>query len=169
MTDNPDNRSDGRMLLSHNFSLSRSQGNTGNNSGSTVEVHSLNREQFAKVFIEGLDVQVGVSCTAIDNPHWVVEVSYDADRYSAKEVGQLCADTLAQYRIEHKEENFYVMALGGVKTTPPTGKLPSLQTGEWGVDMVETASPEEFLEEINWDKLAGAKPAEAIFRIDHPV
>ena len=149
------------MLLSHNFALSNIRRND--------EVHSLNREQFAEVFTEGLDAQVGVECVRIDNPHWVVEVSYDADRYSAKEVGQLCADTLAQYRIEHKEENFYVMALGGVKTTSPTGKPPSLQTGEWGVDIVETASPEEFLEEINWDKLAAAKPAEAVFRIDHLV
>lgn len=149
------------MLLSHNFAL--------NQTGSHGEVHPLNREQFAEVFTEGLGRQVGIDCTPIDNPHWVVEVSYDAGRYSAKEVGQLCADTLAQYRIDHKEESFYVMALGGVKTTPPTGKLPSLQTGEWGVDIVETASPEEFLEEINWDRLAAAKPAEAIFRIDHPV
>ncbi len=157
MTDNPDNRSRGRMLLSHNFALSEDN------------VHSLNREQFAEVFSQGLDAQVGVDCALIDNPHWVVEVSYDADRYSAKEVGQICADTLAQYRIGHKEENFYVMALGGVKTTPPSGKPPSLQMGEWGVDIVETASPEAFLEEINWDKLSGAKPPEAVFRVDHPV
>ena len=158
------------MLLSHNFALSNAGSNTRSSSAeSSGEVHPLNQEQFAEIFLTRLGGHDGIDCAPIDNPHWVVEVSYDADRYSAKEVGQLCADTLAQYRIERKEENFYVMALGGVKTTPPTGKPPSLQTGEWGVDVVETASPEEFLEEINWDKLAAAKPAEAVFRIDRPV
>lgn len=58
------------------------------------------------------------------------------------------------------------MALGGVKNTPATSPLPALQTGEWGVDMVEAANPQEFLDEINWDKLSSAKPAEDIFRID---
>ncbi|MEL6775968.1 MAG: DUF2656 family protein [Cyanobacteria bacterium J06597_16] len=153
MTDNLD----GRMLLSHNFALTQG------------EVHPLNREEFAEVFSKGLDAQAGITCLLIDNPHWVVEVSYEASRYTPAEAGQLCIDALAKYRTEHKTAGFYVMALGGKKTTPPTGALPSLQTGEWGVDVVETADPKEFLEEINWDKLAGAKPAEDIFNLQHSI
>ncbi|MEO1622147.1 MAG: DUF2656 family protein [Cyanobacteria bacterium J06632_3] len=150
MTDN----SQGRMLLSHNFTLPEE------------EVHSLNREEFAAVFTKGLSETPDIDCTLIDNPHWVVAVAYDTSKYSPTEVGQHCAQTLANYRKETSQKNFTVMALGGVKNTPATSPLPSLQPGEWGVDVVETVEPQEFLEEINWDKLSGAKPAEEIFRID---
>ncbi len=153
MTDNLN----GRMLLSHNFALTAG------------EVHPLNREEFADIFIKELADNASVKCSAIENPHWVVEVCYEVDKLSPKDVGQLCADALASYRKGHKADGFYVMALGGEKTTPPTGGPPSLQTSEWGVDIVETVEPEEFLTEISWDKLAGAKPAEQVFRIDHAI
>lgn len=148
---------DGRMLLSHNFALSED------------EMHSLNQEEFAKVFTVGLGSQAGISCEFVRNPHWVVDVRYETSQYTPKDVGQLCADTLAKYRTAQQVKGFVVMALGGLKTTPPTGSPPALQTGEWGVDIVETRSPETFLEEIKWDKLTGAKSAENVFRIDHPV
>jgi hypothetical protein len=153
MTDNLD----GRMLLSHNFALS------------DHNVHPLSREEFSAVFSQGLAIQVGIDCQLIDNPHWIVEVRYETSRYSPAEVGQLCADTLAQYRIANQNEGFYVMTLGGLKTTPPTGGPLALQTGEWGVDVVETRSPQEFLEEISWERLTAAKSAESIFKIEHPV
>ncbi|MEL6470900.1 MAG: DUF2656 family protein [Cyanobacteria bacterium J06623_4] len=143
-----------RMLLSHNFALLEE------------EVHPLNREEFADVFSKGLQSTDGMDCAHIDNPHWIVAVSYDPKIYTPTEVGQYCADALATYRKEHNKKAFTVMALGGVKNTPSTNPLPSLQTGEWGVDIVETRDPEEFLEEINWATLSGSKPAEDIFRID---
>ena len=58
------------------------------------------------------------------------------------------------------------MALGGVRLTPPTSPTPSLQTGEWGVDVVEARDHKMIFEEINWELLSGTKPAEDIFRID---
>lgn len=144
----------GRMLLSHNFTLDEDS------------VHPLTREEFAAVFSQGLNQKSGIHCALIDNPHWVVEVNYDASTYKPTAVGQLCAEALAQFRKNSQAAGFTVMALGGVKTTPATSPPPSLQTGEWGVDVVETLTPDEFLEEINWKMLAGAKPAEAVFRID---
>ncbi|MEL7069229.1 MAG: DUF2656 family protein [Cyanobacteria bacterium J06581_3] len=150
MTDN----SQGRMLLSHNFALPEG------------EVHSLNREEFADVFVKGLADAEGVSCQLIDNPHWIVEVTYDTQKYAPTDIGNKCADTLAAYRKNRDKKEFTVMALGGVKDTPATSPSPSLQTGEWGVDIVETKDPESFLEEINWEKLSGVKPAEDIFRVD---
>ncbi len=151
MTDN----SKSRLLLSHNFTLIES------------EVHPLNREEFADVFIKGLSSKSSVDCALIENPHWVVEVNYDTDEYSPTDVGQMCADALAAYRENSTDErSFTIMALGGVKDTPSTAPAPSLQTGEWGVDVVETTEPDVFLEEINWDKLSSAKPAENVFRID---
>ncbi len=154
MTDKPDSGHN-RMLLSHNFTLTEG------------ETHPLNREEFAEVFVKALDAQPGIDCNAIENPHWVVEVRYATDRYSPLEVGQRCVDTLAEYRTNHDSKGFQVMALGGLKTTPPTGAPPSLQTDEWGVDIVETRDPDMFLKEINWDKLTGAKPPESVFKVDH--
>ncbi|EDX86602.1 hypothetical protein S7335_4307 [Synechococcus sp. PCC 7335] len=143
------------MLLSHNFTLIES------------EVHPLNREQFADVFVKRLSEKPGVKCTLIENPHWVVEVNYSADTYSPSEVGQLCVDALANYRTASADiKSFTIMALGGVKNTPATTPAPSLQTGEWGVDIVETTDPGVFLEEINWETLSQAKPAEDVFRIE---
>lgn len=59
------------------------------------------------------------------------------------------------------------MALGGLKTTPPTGAPPSLQTDEWGVDVVKTRVPNMLSEEINWNKLTGAKPPENVFNVGY--
>ena len=153
MADQPDSR----MLLSHNFMLTKG------------EVHTLNREEFAQVFSKAFEDKVGIEAALIENPHWVVEVRYAKVRYTAKSAGELCAETLADYRKKSQPESFTVMALGGVKITPPTGAPPSLQQGEWGVDVVETKDPQIFLDEINWDKLAGAKPADSVFRVDRTV
>ena len=153
MADQPDSR----MLLSHNFTLKEG------------EVHPLNREEFAEVFSKAFADKAGIDASYIENPHWVVEVRYAKVRYTAKSAGELCAQTLADYRQNAKAAGFTVMALGGRKTTPPTGEPPALQQGEWGVDVVETKAPDEFLEEINWDKLAGAKPADSIFQVRQTV
>jgi len=151
MTDSPKSR----MLLSHNFTLIES------------EVHPLNRKQFADVFVSGLSEKTDLNCAPIDNPHWAVEVSYSANAYSPTEIGQICADALAAYRINSSDQkSFTILALGGVKNTPSTSPAPALQTGEWGVDIVETTEPDVFLEEINWKALSSAKPAEDVFRID---
>ncbi|MBE9063735.1 DUF2656 family protein [cf. Phormidesmis sp. LEGE 11477] len=146
------------MLLSHNFTLIES------------EVHPLDREQFADVFVKDLEQKPDVDCALVDHPHWVVEVNYSADAYSPTEVGQLCIEALATYRTNSSDvKSFTIMALGGVKNTPSTTPAPSLQTGEWGVDLVETTEPEVFLEEINWEALSHAKPDKDVFRIDRPV
>ncbi len=142
------------MLLSHNFALPES------------EVHPLNRVEFGEVFTQGLSDIAGLACTAISHPHWVVEVSYDAAKYTPTDVGEHCANALVAYRKTHQPKDFTIMALGGIKDTPGTSPVPALQTGEWGVDIVETSDPEAFLEEIKWNKLSGTKPADAVFRID---
>lgn len=153
MADQPDSR----MLLSHNFTLSEG------------DIHPLNREEFAKVFSEAFTEKAGIEAAYIENPHWVVEVRYAKVRYTAESAGELCAQTLANYRKSNNATGFTIMALGGRKTTPPTGGPPSLQQGEWGVDVVETKEPEEFLAEINWEKLSSAKPSDSIFNIQQTV
>ena len=153
MADQPDSR----MLLSHNFTLPES------------EVHPLNREEFADVFSKAFADKAGIEAAYIENPHWIVEVRYAKVRYTAESAGELCAETLANYRTENKAAGFTVMALGGRKTTSPKGGRNSLQQGEWGVDVVETKKPDEFLEEMNWDKISGAKPADSIFKVSQTV
>ncbi|MBL1211424.1 DUF2656 family protein, partial [Geminocystis sp. GBBB08] len=37
--------------------------------------------------------------------------------------------------------------------------------GDWGVDVVETLSPEEFLKSINWDSLISGRASEEIFKV----
>ena len=86
MADQPDSR----MLLSHNFTLIED------------EVHSLNRAEFAAVFSQAFADKAGIEAAYIENPHWVVEVRYAKVRYTANSAGELCAETLANYRKESK-------------------------------------------------------------------
>ena len=55
------------MLLSHNFNLFQG------------ELPVLNREQFAQIFIDGLEGGNEITCNFIDNPHWIVEIIFASD------------------------------------------------------------------------------------------
>lgn len=148
-----------RMLLSHDFNLFQ------------AELPELEREQFAQVFSEGLLTQAGLSANLISNPHWIVEIIYDETKISASEVGQLCCDTLVRKRQEQKSPGAKIPAillLGGKKTTPGISNSPtSLKTGEWGVDVVETANAADFLASIRWREMTANKPQENIFQIEY--
>lgn len=56
------------------------------------------------------------------------------------------------------------LALGGRKDSNALPGAP-LQMGNWGVDFVECADPDEFLSSINWDALKSSRPADGIFEI----
>ena len=148
--------STGRMLLSHNFDLRHS------------ELPALKREDFAQVFADGLKGKEGVKCSYIENPHWVVEILFPADKYEAKEIGQMCGEILTSKRKQQSSAlTTDTLILGGKKTTPATSMSPtSLKTGEWGVDVVETLQANAFLESINWDSLSADKPSDGIFKLE---
>jgi hypothetical protein len=75
-----------------------------------------------------------------------VEVLFPGDR-SPQVLGAAVVATLAQAR----QADLEILALGGLKSTPPTSAAPgALQPREWGVDVVETASGEGFLRSIDW-------------------
>ena len=57
-----------------------------------------------------------------------------------------------------------VMALGGRKDTDGAPGSP-LEKGFWGVDVVESVSPDEFLQAINWPALKQARPEDAVFEV----
>ena len=148
------------MLLSHNFNITNN------------ELPALNREQFARVFVDGLKEKEDIQCSYIKNPHWVVEIIFPAQKYEAKAIGQMCGEILTDKRkssLTDSKLTTDTLILGGQKTTPATSTSPtSLQIGEWGVDVVETAQAEVFLQSIRWDALTADKPSDGIFRIDFP-
>lgn len=151
-------RSTGRMLLSHNFNLRNN------------ELPALNREEFAQIFIDGLQGTENIKCSSIDNPHWVVEIIFSTDQFEPKEIGQICGDILTNQRKSQQPDSKAIidtLILGGRKTTPATSMSPnSLQIGEWGVDVVETIQADVFLAEIAWSEMIASKPSDGIFKIE---
>jgi hypothetical protein len=148
----------GRMLLSHNFAIAQD------------DVPALSREEFTQVMIDGAMGHSDITCTMIENPHWVVEVRFNLETYTPQQVGDRCANALAQKRLDQRMEgsdSFHILALGGIKTSPAPGPSPtSLQPGEWGVDIIETPSSDRFLKGIDWDATIAANPPDSIFKVD---
>ena len=145
------------MLLSHNFNLRNN------------ELPALEREKFAQVFIDKLQKKENIKCSFIENPHWVVEILFPTEEFEPKEIGQMCGDILTSKRKSQTESKIAVdtLILGGKKTTPATSmSTTSLQIGEWGVDVVETAQADVFLQEIAWEKMTASKPSDGIFKIE---
>lgn len=147
-----------RMLLSHNFNLFQG------------ELSPLSREEFALVFIDGLKSQDNISCKLINNPHWIVEIVFPIADFSPEAIGKICGEILLEKRREQKssqQEMPTILVLGGKKNSPAIStSTTSLKPGEWGVDVVETLSAENFLSGIRWENMIAQKPADSIFKIE---
>lgn len=144
------------MLLSHNFDISPNV------------LPALSREEFAQVFRLGLSAQPNLHCRLINHPHWTVEILFTTPEFSAQQVGELCAQALAEVRLPQITSGTQpeILILGGLKTTPPTSNSPNaLQPGEWGVDVVETPSGNAFLQAIAWETTIAQKPPDSIFKV----
>jgi Protein of unknown function (DUF2656) len=137
----------GRMLLSHNFNIQ------------SPTIPALSRSEFTAIFQTGLGADY--QCQEVASPHWIVEVLFPSDR-SPQTVGEAVATALAATR----KANVEILALGGLKSTPPTSSAASaLQPGEWGVDVVETANGEEFLQSIDWANTVSSRSSETFFEV----
>ena len=147
------------MLLSHNFDVS------------SDIIPSLSREDFAEVFHIALGDRPSCQTRLVNHPHWTVEILFDRNLFTPSQIGGFCAQALADKRMSQGIEPQAlpeILVLGGVKTTPPTSDSPdALQTGDWGVDVVETAVSETFLKSISWDATIASKPVEEIFKVEH--
>ncbi len=153
-----------RMLLSHNFDLKDSQ------------TPALTREAFTQIFIDGFAPTPEVKCRQVDNPHWIVEIVCAAGFLTPQQVGEKCAQILSNSRKQSLDAlaeplpwsiDFDILILGGIKTTPATSNSPdALQSDQWGVDVVETKSGEEFLRSISWDTTIAGKPVDSIFKVE---
>jgi hypothetical protein len=149
-----------RMLLSHNFDIA------------DPKVPALSREAFTEIFAAGFSAHPEVQCRQIANPHWIVEILCAIEFLTPQEVGEKCAQILANSRIKAGlgETDYDILILGGIKTTPATSDSPdALQPNQWGVDVVETKSGEEFLRSINWDATIATKPIDSIFKVESKV
>lgn len=143
------------MLLSHNFDISEEV------------VPKLSREEFAEIFQTGFAPHSYIGCGPIDHPHWIVELVFPADKSSPAQVGEAIARILVQKRQSQSSTLPQILILGGIKTTPAQSNSPTaLQTGEWGVDVVETASAPAFLTQIGWEGAIAGKSPESIFKIE---
>jgi hypothetical protein len=144
------------MLLSHNFDIA------------AENVPVLSREAFTQLFVEGFHPTPEIKCRQVDNPHWIVEIVAPANLLTPQQVGDRCAQILSNSRIEALGEiSFDILILGGIKTTPATSNSPdALQPNQWGVDVVETKSGEQFLRSINWAGTISTKPADSIFKVE---
>ncbi|MEM9273349.1 MAG: DUF2656 domain-containing protein [Cyanobacteria bacterium P01_F01_bin.143] len=153
-----DKSTTGRMLLSHNFDLY------------DQIFDKLTEEEFAQVFIDALNSQDNIEVSFINNPHWNVEILFSTSEFAPQKIGELCAQALKQRRLQEKPETAKlpnILILAGKKTTPPLSSNPtSLQPGEWGVDVVETASVSTFLTAIRWEERIYTRPVENIFKIE---
>jgi Protein of unknown function (DUF2656) len=145
-----------RMLLSHNFDLKDSN------------TPALSREAFTQVFIDGFSSHSEIACRQVDNPHWIVEIVCADGFLTPKQVGEKCAQILSDSRKQSLGAiNFDILVLGGIKTTPATSNSPdALQPNQWGVDVVETKSGEQFLRSISWDTTIAGKPVDSIFKVE---
>ena len=147
----------GRMLLSHNFDVSPDA------------FQPLNRVTFTETFQIGLHSYGYLECRQIDHPHWIVEILFPPDRISPPQVGELCAHALGEQRRSHHPQNAVpvILVLGGLKATPPTSSHPdALQSGEWGVDVVETDNAAAFLQKISWATMIAQRPVGSIFKVE---
>ena len=147
-----------RMLLSYNFTMTEDL------------VPKLNIDEFTKVFSEGLSEHKNINCRQLIHPHWMVEILFPVDKISPIQVGELCVRALGEKR-KHQvsEENSLpeTLFLAGRKTTPPLSNNPEgLQTGEWGVDVVESSCAADFLLEIGWPEKTANKSENQVFKIE---
>ncbi|VEP18133.1 conserved hypothetical protein [Hyella patelloides LEGE 07179] len=153
------NQIQGRMLISHNFNLSEG------------ELPLLNRDEFAQIFINGLQAKDHIRCNMIENAHWIVEIIFSIADFSAEEIGKICDQILLDKRQAQKPDNQImpdILFLGGKKITPAiSASANSLQPGEWGVDVVETRSASIFISGLRWEEMIAQKPADSIFKIEY--
>ena len=148
----------GRMLLSHNFDIS------------SDILPKLSRSEFTQVFSDGLSKYPQIHVRELNHAHWMVEILFSSDDFSPPQVGELCAQALVDKRMsETKSDKFFpeILILGGLKKTPPlSDDSDALQTGEWGIDVVETQSAESFLIGIEWETKTANKTIEDVFKIE---
>ncbi len=146
-----------RMLVSHNFDIT------------DPAIPVLSPGNFTEIFLMALEVNDSVGfCQRIDNPHWIFELRFDGNRFTAQQIGDRLVKALAEARKSKVAADVirpHTLALGGLKQTPATVvSRNSLQPNEWGVDVVETVDADAFLAGLNWEATIASKDPATVFQ-----
>lgn len=143
-----------RYLLSHNHDIS------------DAIAPAIERQDFAQLFQSAIAASSQDGPVAvIDHPHWRAELKTSSAPATA---GEFLAHALKTYREQQLGQaiDYRILILGGLKTTPATSSNPNaLQTGEWGVDIVETPNAEDFLSKLNWTGLVSLRAPQEIIEV----
>lgn len=146
----------GRMLLAHNFDITDSS------------LPALSRADFTRLIVAGFQLQADILCGPVEHPHWVVAVQFPLT-LTPLQVGAQIGQILATYRRVSDRPYPAILILGGSKTSPATSSDPAaLQPGQWGVDVVETATVDRFLQGIGWAATVAGRSADSIFKVAIP-
>ena len=148
----------GRMLLSHNFDMPEGV------------FPALSREDLTQVFVDGLSQYPQIKCRQLNHAHWMVEILFSTHDFAPPQVGEFCAQALVDKRkSQGKADDSFpdILILAGLKKTPPlSSDVEALQTGEWGVDVVETQSADSFLMAMGWEDKTAGKSIEDVFKVE---
>lgn len=97
---------------------------------------------------------------ALDHPHWLVKLEAEGT------VHEIADDLVASWRafraVCGHDSAHHLLALGGRKDAEGAPGSP-LQSGSWGVDVVETLDGDAFLKAINWEGLKAGRPEDGVF------
>jgi len=144
-----------RYLLSHNHDISDAI-------APAIAVQGFtNLFQNALTSGDGLDGKVAL----VDHPHWRTELHTSM---SPATVGEFLAQALKTYREQQLGQSieYNILILGGLKTTPATSMdAKALQSGQWGVDIVETPNADDFLAKINWTALVSQRKENEVIEV----
>ena len=102
---------------------------------------------------------------ALSHPHWMLKLESELE---PEPLAQAVATAWKALRQELGQASMHtVMALGGRKDSEASPGAP-LQQGSWGVDVVETADAQAFLDSINWSALKAGRPEDGVFEVVVP-
>ena len=136
------------FVLSHNLQIT------------SESVPAISMQELADSLVA--NTQAISTAQVLDHPHWALSCE------SSLEPLQLAQELARSWKLYRQSKghssSHTVLALGGRKDSPGAPGSP-LQQGYWGVDVVETQDPKEFLVAINWDALKSSRPQEAVFEI----
>jgi hypothetical protein len=145
-----------RMLLSHSFDIPEGI------------VPWLGTDEIAAAFLGALGSYSGLVCRSLDHsPYWMLEIRFPCAVLPPRRLGEACARALIQKRHQLQPQQWLhptVLVYGAKKTSPARSTSPdALQLGDWGVNVVETASAAKLLQAIDKESNRSQKPADSFF------
>ncbi|MCP9917207.1 DUF2656 family protein [Cyanobium sp. ATX 6F1] len=139
------------FVLSHNFQLPNEKYN------------ELREGSLVALLSHGL--ANGIAIEGLVHPHWRAKITAPLEPIA---LARLLGQSLRSERVKAGESDAYtVLLLGGRKDQAAQPGSP-LQAGMWGVDMVETTTPQAFLSALSWEAMKASRALDAVFEVWEP-